>query len=309
MSLHVLHIVVLLLGIFASSQWICAPARAQQFQINDADQLIPMVAPHLMANPTVQESAVETAGLSNSLPRTSQADQSEWEEIGDLGIVEQTRSFESIEPISNDASDSSDWFKDTRVGYDDGFLIANENPLDLQAESFPFRMRLNGWGQLRQTYFQSRGSSADANQFQLKRGRLIFSGSAFTSDFSYFFQLDGRSSSGDDMRLLDYRLDYDIGHHRWGLESGTLGFRTGKYKMPFTLARWLSGREFEFSDRSVASTYFDVNRSLGWGLYGSFDRWRVPIHWESAIFNGLVTGGAETGSSGRWITISLIRHG
>ncbi len=190
------------------------------------------------------------------------------------------------------------WFKDTRVGYDGGFLIASEKPLELQTGDFPFRLRLNGWGQLRQTSFESQGSQADANQFQLKRARLIFSGNAFNPDFSYFVQLDGRSSSGDDVRLLDYQLTYDIGHHRWGLEEGTLGFKTGKYKMPFSLARWLSGRQFEFTDRSVASIYFDVNRSLAWGLYGRLDKLRVPVEWEAAIFNGLVTGGAETGSSG-----------
>jgi hypothetical protein len=48
----------------------------------------------------------------------------------------------------------------------------------------------------------------------------------------------------------------------------------------------------------MASTYFDVNRSLAWGLYGTLDGWHTPWHWEVAIFNGLVTGGAETGSSG-----------
>ncbi len=100
------------------------------------------------------------------------------------------------------------------------------------------------------------------------------------------------------MRLLDYYLSYDFGHDQFGLEKGTIGFRTGQYKMPFTIARWLSGKEFEFADRSVASTYFDINRSLAWGLYGQTSRFRVPIEWETAIFNGFVTGGAETGSSG-----------
>lgn len=205
---------------------------------------------------------------------------------------------DSMDLCVSEDSANFDWLNDTRVGYDNGFLIASQNQLDLRAGDLPFQLRLNGWGQIRQTYFESQGTSSDANQFQLKRARLIFSGSAFTPDFSYFFQLDGRSSSGDDVRLLDYQLTYDLGHHRWGLDRGTFGFRTGKYKMPFHMARWLSGREFEFSDRSMASTFFDVNRSLAWGLYGHIDRQGVPIDWETAIFNGLVTGGAETGSSG-----------
>jgi hypothetical protein len=68
--------------------------------------------------------------------------------------------------------------------------------------------------------------------------------------------------------------------------------------MPFTMARWLSGRDFEFTDRSVASTYFDVNRSFAVGIFGETKRLAIPINWDFAIFNGLVTGGAETGSSG-----------
>ena len=48
----------------------------------------------------------------------------------------------------------------------------------------------------------------------------------------------------------------------------------------------------------MASTFFDVNRSLGWGLFGRRDDGRIPLEWEIATFNGLVTGGAETGSSG-----------
>ncbi len=101
------------------------------------------------------------------------------------------------------------------------------------------------------------------------------------------------------MRLLDYYLRYDFGSHLWCCEDGTIGFKTGKYKMPFTMARELSGREFQFTDRSMSSMYFDVNRSLAWGLYGRTSGWRLPWHWEVAVFNGLVTGGAETGSSGK----------
>jgi hypothetical protein len=185
-----------------------------------------------------------------------------------------------------------------KVGYDNGFVIASERELDLRTSNFPFRLKLNGWGQLRHTILDSKGPNRDINQFQLKRGRLAWSGCAFDPNVSYFIQLDGRSSSGDDIRLLDYYLSYDFGHQGLGLRRGSLGFRTGKYKMPFTLARWMSGQQFEFTDRSMASTYFDVNRSFGWGLYGDTDSFLFPLGWEAALFNGLVTGGAETGSSG-----------
>lgn len=192
----------------------------------------------------------------------------------------------------------NDWFSHIEVGYDRGFVIASKKAVDLNADDDPFSLKINGWGQLRIANFESETDVRDQRQIQLQRGRLVFSGSAFTSDFSYFLQFDGRSSSGDDIRLLDYFLWYDLGHHSWGKDPGVIGFKIGRYKMPFSLARYLTAREFEFSDRSVASTFFDVNRSLAWGLAGRFERGRIPIHWEAAVFNGLVTGGAETGSSG-----------
>ncbi|MEQ8836713.1 MAG: porin, partial [Lacipirellulaceae bacterium] len=184
------------------------------------------------------------------------------------------------------------------VGYEEGFVIAAPGPMNLRASDSPYLLRLNGWGQLRHTVLDSQGANPDVNQFQLKRARLVFSGHAYTPDFAYYVQLDGRSSSGDDVRLLDYFLTYDIGRHLWERDQGTLVFKTGQYKMPFTMARSLSGREFEFSDRAMASTFFDVNRSLAWGLAGQQNQAVVPWNWEVAVFNGLVTGGAETGSSG-----------
>ena len=192
-----------------------------------------------------------------------------------------------------------DWLSNTKVGYDHGFVIASSEQVDLHTGEYPFQMRINGWGQLRQTIQESTDPTiTDVNKFQLKRGRLIFSGCAFTSDFTYFIQMDGRSSSGDDIRLLDYFLTFDIGRNLWGLDRGVVQFKTGKYKMPFHQARAVSGIDFEFTDRSMASTYFDVNRSIAWGLQGVLNNRRLPLHWELAIFNGLVTGGAETGSAG-----------
>ena len=199
-------------------------------------------------------------------------------------------------PSSDQAGDF--WLEHVKVGYDNGFVIASSKQLDLNAGRYPFRLRINGWGQLRHSITDFNPPSKDLNQFQLVRGRIALSGNAFNPNFSYFVQFDGRSTSGDDVRLLDYYLGYDIGNERFGLEPGTFGFRTGKYKVPFSMARWMSGRDFEFTDRSVASIFFDVNRSFAWGLYGQTLWLPKPIYWDVAIFNGLVTGGAETGSSG-----------
>jgi hypothetical protein len=186
----------------------------------------------------------------------------------------------------------------TRVGYDDGFVIAGQDIGQLGGDDAPFRLRMNGWGQLRVTNFVSANDSSDVNQIQLKRARLIFSGHAFTSDFSYFIALDGQSTSSNAIRLLDYFLTYDVGHHTLNAEKRVLMLKVGQYKIPFTLARAISGQQFQFTDRSVASMFFDANRSLAFGAYGEGNPGGQLVTWEAAIFNGLVTGGSETGSAG-----------
>lgn len=202
------------------------------------------------------------------------------------------------EPEQDELQSLGEWLQQTRVGYDRGFVVSSDRSLNLQAGESPFLLRINGIMQLRQTRFESTGPNRDLNQFQLIRGRLAFSGHALTPDMGYFVQLDGRSSAGDEFRLLDCFMDFDFGRNWWGWDRRALVFKAGKYKVPFTLARYISAREFEFTDRSVSSMYFDVNRSLACGLYGQSSFASMPIEWETAMFNGLVTGGAETGSSG-----------
>ena len=189
--------------------------------------------------------------------------------------------------------------RNLRVGYDEGFIISGREIGHLNDEDLPFRLKFNGWGHFRMTNFISDGPSRDFNQFQLKRARLIFSGHAFTPDFSYFIALDARSASNDNIRLLDYYLSYDLGHHDFGFQKKALILKAGQYKIPFTLARFISGQRFQFTDRSMASMFFDANRSLAIGLYGERRPWGQLVTWETAVFNGLITGGAETGTAGQ----------
>jgi len=217
--------------------------------------------------------------------------------------IDDTRGESSLDAIDTGGTSPSpqplpSWLEEVNVGYDRGFVIASEPDPGIDTSGAPFLLRLNGFGQLRETRFDSRGDNPDLNQFQLIRGRLTFSGNAFTPDFRYFIQLDGRSSAGDEFRLLDYLMEFDLGRSWFDLDRDALVFQTGRYKVPFTFARFMSSREFQFSDRSVGSMYFDLNRSMAWGLVGQ-SQWRgMPLMWETSLFNGFVTGGAETGSFG-----------
>lgn len=185
------------------------------------------------------------------------------------------------------------------AGYDEGFVIASGPDIKLEADSHPFRLRLNGWGQLRQSVFDSRNANPDLNQLEIKRARMVLSGHAFTPDLTYFVQIDGRSNAGERLYFLDYFLDYDIGHSQLDLSERTIGMKAGLYKLPFSFSRWASGKELQFADRSMASIFFDINRSLAWGLYGRTEVLPSPLDWEVALGNGFMTGQADTGNIGQ----------
>jgi hypothetical protein len=185
-----------------------------------------------------------------------------------------------------------------RAGYDRGFFIASDRGPDRPAGDEAYYLRMNGWGHFRMTNSEAFGGNEGFNQLQLKRARLIFSGHAFTPAFSWLVALDGRSQADGAIRLLDYFLDYDLGSAALGLESKRLALKLGQYKVPFTLSRFLSAQEMQFTDRSVSSMFFDANRSLAFGAYGEQQRSAALWTWETAVFNGLVTGGAETGAAG-----------
>ncbi len=185
-----------------------------------------------------------------------------------------------------------------RVGYDRGFYIASDRGPDRPVGDEAYFLRFNGWGHFRMTNSEAFGGNDGFNQLQLKRARLIFSGHAFTPAFSWLVALDGRSQADGAIRLLDYFLDYDLGSAALGLESKRLALKLGQYKIPFTLSRFLSAQEMQFTDRSVSSMFFDANRSLAFGAYGERQHSASLWTWETAVFNGLVTGGAETGAAG-----------
>ena len=66
------------------------------------------------------------------------------------------------------------WLGNVRVGYDKGFVIASQQDQGLGTSDFPFRLQLNGWGQLRYTVSDMAPPNTDLNQFQLKRRGWCF---------------------------------------------------------------------------------------------------------------------------------------
>ena len=184
------------------------------------------------------------------------------------------------------------------IGYDHGFYLADSSPACHAADDMSFLMRLNSWSQIRHTVFDSDGPNLDENDIEFERLRLVVQGHIYTPDLQYFLQIDGDSDQSETADWLDYFIRFDVGRHLLGWEKGRFGIRTGKWKMPYNRARQESGWKLQFADRSMASSFFDINRSLGFAFFGRVDAMWTAVHWEAALFNGFRTGGFQPGRRG-----------
>lgn len=169
--------------------------------------------------------------------------------------------------------------------YDKGFVL---RPFD--AEKTPFEMKINSWLQMRHSVFDSDGPTADQNDFEFERLRLLFSGHALSKDLKYFMQIDADDNQTQRLDMLDYYLSYDVGHDELDLGKGQLGIRAGRWKVPYNRSRHTPGLNLQFADRSVAGVFFDIDRSVGMSLYGKTAT-DTPVNWEVALINGIRTNG------------------
>jgi len=179
---------------------------------------------------------------------------------------------------------------DSSAGYDSGFVLADQGLGSVSAGDVPFLLRINSWLQLRHTLFDAADPSQNLNLFSIERLRLALGGHVYSPNLGYFFQLDGHSDQGSQAFFLDYFVTYDLGCQFLDCDADQLGVKAGQWKMPFSRSREESGRRLEFADRSTANLFFDVNRSIGVGLFGALDAWGTPLGWEAAIFNGFESG-------------------
>jgi hypothetical protein len=169
-------------------------------------------------------------------------------------------------------------------------VIANRGTESLSAGGFPFLLRVNSWVQLRHTRYDADDPGQDLNLFSFERLRLALGGHAYSPNLRYFFQFDGNSDQASEAIFLDYFVTYDVGCEFLGCDADKWGLKAGKWKVPFSRSREESGRRLQFVERSTANLFFDLNRSIGVGVFGELDAWSRPIRFETAIFNGFQSG-------------------
>jgi hypothetical protein len=173
---------------------------------------------------------------------------------------------------------------DWTVGYDSGFFI---RPAD--EESNPFELRVNGRMQFRHTGFARDITEwtdnagvvrpvTNRNDFEIERGRLEFRGFFRDPNLQFFINLDSDTDDGHVVIFHDFWTNYKFN------EAFDLHF--GKAYVP-GCRDWLNGSlRTRFTDRSMATTFFRPDRTLGiWALGEPSDK----LFYRCMIGNGFNT--------------------
>ncbi|MCB9941939.1 MAG: hypothetical protein H6823_27190 [Planctomycetaceae bacterium] len=261
-----------------------APSRSLQ-TVAPQLRLPPVVQPAPVSSPPVELGSIQQ--VSHAIEATPAPSEFTSEQLAE---IERLLTAYGVRPNSCQ--------NDSQFGYDDGFVMASPSGVKIGAKDVPFAMRINSWFQLRHTLFDSDGPNPDQNDIEFERVRLTFGGHAYTPDLQYYIQLDGDGDQDEVIDLLDYYFTYDLGHDLFGWTNGRLGMQVGKWKLPFNRTRAEAGWKLEFTDRSMASVFFDINRSQGVGIFGSLDSLGKTINYEAAVFNGFQTEGFRPVRSG-----------
>lgn len=171
------------------------------------------------------------------------------------------------------------------AGYDRGFFI---EPADNDA----FRLKINlqnqfrytGFGRTEREWVDATGAinrTPNRNDFEINRGRLIFSGHAVDPDLNYYVNLDYASLGDDRVTILLAWLNYRFNR----------GFDLyfGKGKVPGA-REWLLTSMYTMSpDRSMATTFFRPSITTGvWAKGEPIER----LYYQAMVGNGFNTTSA-----------------
>lgn len=174
-------------------------------------------------------------------------------------------------------SDDLPWMTHTAV-YDDAWILRPMDP-----KQTPFELAVSLHNQFRHTAFQSEQPTTvnaagqvvrtpDRNDFDINRGRLVFSGFALDPRLEFYVNLDFNTVSDQQIQMLmswiRFRLDPSI------------NLSYGLSKVPGTW-EWLESSRYTLgADRSLATTFFRPSMTAGvWadGILPSRMRYRFLI--------------------------------
>ncbi|MBS0262534.1 MAG: porin [Planctomycetes bacterium] len=180
------------------------------------------------------------------------------------------------------------WPPNFTAGYDHGFLIQPTNP-----HEHPFSFKFNNQTQLRYTGFARDVVSwtdnagitypvSDRSNFEIPRGRAIFSGYAFLPDLTYNLNIDYNTVTSNPINFRAYWLAYRF-------NRGLTVF-LGQNKVPGTREWLITSTQVLGPDRSMATTFF--RPSLSQGIWATGEP-RDGLFYHFMIANGFNTLGSN----------------
>ena len=192
------------------------------------------------------------------------------------------------EPVAANAMLTDQSASELTAGYDRGFFIQAAD-----ASEMPFRLQVNFQNQFRYTGFAAAEESwtdaagdvlpiADRNDFEIARGRLIFSGHAIDPDLNYYLNLDYGTLGDDRVTVLLGSVSYRLGE--------ALELFCGKGKVPGSREWLLSSMYSHSPDRSLATTFFRPSITTG--------IWARGEPTDTLLYHLLLGNGFNTASTG-----------
>lgn len=170
------------------------------------------------------------------------------------------------------------------VEYDQGWSLRPTRPT-----YSPFALKVNLQNQFRYTGF---ANSADSftdlagvttlinsrNDFDINRGRLLFSGYAFTPDTRFYTNIDYNSVSERQVQLLTAYIEEEF--------NSAFIFRYGLSKVPGSWEWQESSRVTLGAERTMATTFFRPSMTTGIWARGDLSE---TLHYEGMIGDGFNT--------------------
>lgn len=164
--------------------------------------------------------------------------------------------------------------------YDGGFWIRphdeKKNPFSLRING-RMQFRYVGFSRDRDTFETNTGtvSIPSRNDFEIERGRLEFRGIFLDPNLGYYFNLDADTDDNHEIIFHDFWISYGF--------SDALNIYVGKRKVAGSYDWLESSTTTRFADRSLSTTFFRPDRSVGVWFDGQLTD---DIYYQSSITNG-----------------------
>lgn len=170
------------------------------------------------------------------------------------------------------------------VVYDGGWVL---RPYDVEASPYELQINLHnqfrytGFGPSKPTFTNSAGVTVpieDRNDFDINRGRLVFSGYAFDPKLRFYANIDYNTVSETPIQLLMSWATFAY--------SDAFNLHAGLGKVPGTW-EWLETSRYTLgADRTMATTFFRPSMTAGVWIDGEVG--------EGVFYRGLIGNGFNT---------------